>query len=70
MDDADKSDQRIADAVEMAIHQARRAPAFRPNGKCHFYQECVVGKLLFCDRVCASDHEAEEQQLKRMGRSQ
>jgi hypothetical protein len=68
MDDADKSDQRIADAVEQAITQARSAPALRPRGRCHFCDECVIGRLLFCDRDCAEDFEAEEDQMRRAGK--
>jgi hypothetical protein len=52
-DEADKSDARIAESVEIALRQARVAPALRANGKCHFCGECVTGKLLFCDRDCA-----------------
>lgn len=68
MDDADKSDDRIAAQVEIALDQARRAPALRANGKCHFCDECVTGKLLFCDQDCSQDFAGEEEQLKRMGR--
>jgi hypothetical protein len=67
-DEADRSDQKIADAIEQAIMQARSAPALRPNGKCHFCDEPVAAPLLFCDMDCAQDFEAEEDQLKRMGR--
>jgi hypothetical protein len=69
MDDADKSDQRIADAVEQAITQARSAPALRPRGRCHFCDECVAGKLLFCEKACSEDFQAEEDAFKRMGRN-
>jgi hypothetical protein len=67
-DDADKSDPRIEATVEMALRQARAAPSLRPRGKCHFCDECVTGKLLFCDSRCRDDFEAEEEQLKRLGR--
>jgi hypothetical protein len=68
MDEADAADREIEAWRELAIRQTRAAPALRPNGKCHFCQECVIGKLLFCDADCAQDFEAEEEQLRRAGR--
>jgi hypothetical protein len=66
-DEADRSDQKIFDAIEQALTQARSAPALRPKGKCHFCDECVTGKLLFCDPQCRDDFAEEDDQLKRMG---
>lgn len=68
MDDCDLSDGRIAHAVEIALDQARRAPALPPNGKCYFCGECVTGKLLFCGANCRDDFAAEEEAMKRAGR--
>jgi hypothetical protein len=67
-DDADKAGPGIEDTVQIGIEQARSAPALRPRGRCHFCDECVIGKLLFCDRDCAEDFEAEEDQMKRAGK--
>lgn len=67
-DEADMSDSRIQLGIDQAIAQARSAPALRPNGKCHFCDECVTGKLLFCNQDCSQDHRNEEEQLRRMGR--
>jgi hypothetical protein len=67
-DEADMSDERIALTVQAAIEQARRAPALRARGCCHYCDEPVPAPLLFCDKTCAEDFDAEEQQLKRMGR--
>lgn len=67
-DEADKSDIRISDAIDQAIMQARAAPALRHRGKCHFCDECVTGKMLFCDADCSQDFQAEEDALKRAGR--
>lgn len=68
MDLADKADDRIQESIDAAIDQARRAPALHPKGSCHFCEEPLAYSLRFCDRGCAEDFEAEEEQLKRMGR--
>lgn len=68
MDEADMSDDRIQLDIDIARAQASSAPCLRPNGKCHYCDECVTGKLLFCDVVCRDDFEAEDEQLRRMGR--
>jgi hypothetical protein len=64
-DDADRSDQRIAETVEAAILQARSAPALRPKSRCH---EPVADPLLFCDMDCRDDFSNEEDAIKRAGR--
>lgn len=69
MDDADRSDQRIAETVEAAILQARSAPTLRPRGRCHFCDEQVEPTLLFCDMDCRDDFGNEEEAMKRMGRN-
>jgi hypothetical protein len=68
MDDADMSCPRITLDVEIGIQQARSAPYLKPNGKCHFCDECVIGKLLYCSADCRQDAENEDDQLKRLGR--
>lgn len=68
MDDADRATERIQQVIDTARAQAAAAPALRPRGTCHFCGECVTGKLLFCDKACAEDFDAEEAQLRRMGR--
>lgn len=68
MDDADRADGPIQAVIDRARAQAAAAPCLRPNGKCHYCGECVTGKLLFCDKTCAEDFDAEEAQLRRMGR--
>lgn len=68
MDIADESDARIQLGIEQAILQARSAPALRAKGRCHFCDEGIAEKLLYCDKVCQEDAQEEEAQLKRMGR--
>jgi hypothetical protein len=72
MDEADRADQEIEMAIaerrRIAHEQAIKAPAFRPRGACHFCDEPVGAEMLFCDRACAEDQAAEEEQLKRLGR--
>jgi hypothetical protein len=67
-DIADDSDDRIFRGVDQRIEYHRAAPRVRPNGKCRFCQECVTGKLLYCDEDCRHDGENEDDQLKRLGR--
>jgi hypothetical protein len=68
MDDADRSDEKIMNAVNDAVEQLRRAPALIPKGSCWFCDEPVHGDLRFCDRNCCDDFQAEEEALKRAGR--
>jgi hypothetical protein len=67
-DECDRSDQRIADAIERGILQARSAPALRPKGRCHFCDEPAEAPLLFCDMDCSHDFSNEEEAIKRAGR--
>jgi hypothetical protein len=67
-DECDQSDERIQLGIDQAIAQARSAPYLKPNGKCHFCDECVIGKLLYCSADCRQDGENEDDQLKRLGR--
>lgn len=73
MDEADRADAEItaglSEGLWMAQQQAKRSPAFRPNGRCHFCDEPVTGEKLFCDLDCEEDQRIEEDQLKRLGRS-
>lgn len=72
MDIADRADQEVDAVVSegrwLAQQQAKRSPAFRPNGRCHFCDEAVDGEKLFCDLDCEEDQRVEEDQLKRLGR--
>lgn len=68
MDDADRSDERIALTIELGLRQARSAPALKPIGRCHFCDEATAPALLFCGLDCADDFQAEEEALKRLGR--
>lgn len=68
MDDVDIATERIQQTIDRARAQAAAAPCLRANGKCHYCGECVGHKLLFCDLVCRDDFEAEESQLRKMGR--
>jgi hypothetical protein len=67
-DAADRADSETDAAFAEALWQARRAPALRPKGACHFCDEPVEAPKLFCSLECAEDFEAEEEALKRMGR--
>lgn len=67
-DDADKSDQRIEEAVADGIAAARRATVLPPIGECYYCQEPVDAVKRFCNKECAEDYELEQAQLKRMGR--
>jgi len=67
MDDADRTDQNIENAIQNGIDQARRAPVLLPKGSC-WYCEAPVDKVRrFCDLQCVADFEVEEEAIKRAG---
>lgn len=67
-DEADLADILQARNLEQALHAARTAkPGIVAYGSCHFCEESVEGKLLFCDEHCQKDWERQQAALKRTG---
>lgn len=69
MDDADRSDQRIEDAITEGIYRARAKPVVGLNaiGVCHWCESPVGAGRVFCSDECRDDHRHEEERRKAMG---
>lgn len=65
MDDADKAQDRIDNAVIDAINEVRRKPSLVPCGRCYYCDDPVPPHHLFCCGDCSIDH-AHEQKMKRI----
>jgi hypothetical protein len=67
-DEADIADIIQARNLEQSLYAARSAkPGIVANGSCHFCEEGVAGKQLFCDEHCQEDWERQQAALKRTG---
>ena len=67
MDDADRTDPNIENAIQNGIDQARRAPILPPKGSCWYCEAPLDKARRFCDRQCADDFVVEEEAIKRAG---
>lgn len=67
MDDADRAEDRIEQALDDALAEVRRAQqhGIRAVGACYYCGETLVHGRLFCDADCRDGWEYEEK-LKRM----
>ncbi len=65
MDDADRSDSKIASAVEEGIGRIRRSAALLYTGECYFCEEKLSEPKRFCDAFCRDDWDAR-QKAKRL----
>ena len=66
-DEADRSDDRIAAAIEEGLQRVRRAPTLPYAGACYFCGEEVSQPLRFCDSFCRDDFDAMQAAKKRHG---
>lgn len=69
MDDADRSDQRIADTVDDGIHAARRAlnNSLAAMGLCHWCESPIATGRVFCSTSCHADWQHERDRRKALG---
>lgn len=60
MDEVDRAEERIEDAISDAIAKARRAlgHALKPIGVCHWCESPVSSGRIFCSADCRDDYEA------------
>ncbi|PUA16808.1 hypothetical protein [Glaciimonas sp. PCH181] len=66
-DNADRADLRIADVIQSALDQTRRAHRLHSDGRCQFCDELVSDGLLFCNVDCRDDYEKQQAALRRAG---
>lgn len=67
-DEADIADVIQARNLEQSLMAVRSTkPGIVANGTCHFCEEEVEGKKLFCDEHCQQDWEREQACLQRTG---
>ena len=60
MDDADRAEEKIENAVADALDKVRRrmeARELEPIGACHWCNEYVKDTRLFCCKECSDDWE-------------
>jgi hypothetical protein len=69
MDDADRADQRIADALNDAVDKARRLAQEVPPYcyECNWCGDPTIDGARYCCKDCASDAFKYEVTLKRNG---
>lgn len=68
MDVIDRASQEEENILIANIAAAKRKTLhLEPTGKCHFCDEIVEGKKLFCNQDCSSDYDREQTQLRRSG---
>jgi hypothetical protein len=65
MDDADRADLKIENAIADAIREARRDHGMKATGFCLYCSEPVQQHYLFCCGECSQDWHTE-QKLKRI----
>ena len=66
-DEADRSDEKIAAAIEDGIDRVRRQAALFYTGECHYCCEPVKEPYRFCDSDCRDDYDAEQKARRRCG---
>lgn len=67
-DDADRSDSKIAAAIEDGINRIRRAVVHPYTGECYFCGEEVNEPKRFCDTFCRDDWDAMQRAKRLQGR--
>ena len=68
MDDADRADSRIENALSDALAEVRRKPSLIAVGFCHSCGEGVQPGHLFCDKDCRDDYDHEQTRRKTNGK--
>ncbi|MCM0043396.1 MAG: hypothetical protein NBV65_02065 [Burkholderiaceae bacterium] len=66
-DEADRSDEKIAAAIEDGISRIRRAVAHPYTGECYFCGEELSDPMRFCDTFCRDDWDAMQRAKRRSG---
>lgn len=69
MDDADRSDERIANAIADGMAKVRRElESHLPSiGVCHWCESPVLAGRVFCSKECSQDHEHDRVRRKALG---
>ena len=67
-DEADRSDEKIAAAIQNGIDRARKQTAMPYTGECYFCGEELSDPKRFCDTFCRDDWDAEQKAKQRQGR--
>lgn len=67
-DDADRSDEKIAAAIDTALQRVRQQPTIPFTGECYFCAEELTEPKRFCDTFCRDDWDAEQLAKRRQGR--
>jgi hypothetical protein len=66
MDDADRAQQEEAHALQEALYNRRKT--LTACGFCHYCNEAVEARFVFCDQDCAADHERLRASREREGK--
>ena len=69
MDDADRAEERIEQAMEDALAEVRRSQqkGIRCKGACHFCGEILPYGFLFCDVDCRDAYDYEQKIRRAQG---
>lgn len=68
MDDADRAEHILSNAISDGIAKIRRSSNLVPSGFCHYCAESVGSSVLFCCPDCRDDYEAEQKMKRIMGK--
>ena len=68
-DEADRSDEKIAAAIEEGIKKVRQQVGLLYTGECWFCGEGLEHPKRFCDADCRDDFDAEKRAKLRQGLS-
>ncbi len=66
-DEADRSDEKIAAAIEEGLKRVRQSAVHPYTGSCYFCDEEVDEPKRFCDTFCRDDFDALQTAKKRHG---
>lgn len=66
-DDADRSDEKIAAAIEDGLRRVRQSAVHPFTGECYFCGEYLDEPMRFCDTFCRDDWDAMQRAKKRQG---
>lgn len=67
-DEADRSDEKIAAAVEEGIKRVRQQKVIPYTGECHFCGEELNDLKRFCDTFCRDDYDAVQKAKRLAGK--
>lgn len=68
MDIVDRASDEADRILENQIAAVKRIKHLKHNNKCHYCEEGIEGKKLFCNAFCSEDYDKEQKAIRIRGR--